>query len=61
VDAENDSLLRRLKQLTLHEVTATSDILHDVDTPEDQQYVSQLLAAIKDGGHSDHNKGDAHE
>ena len=62
VAAENDSLLRRLRQLTLHEVTAGSDILHDVDTPEDQQYVSQLLAAfIKDGDASDPNKGEPHE
>lgn len=62
VDATHDSLLRRLKQLRLHHVSAASDVLHDVDTPADQEYVSQLLAAfIKDSGHGDLNKGAPHE
>ena len=54
VDAAGDSLLRRLKQLRLHDVRAASDALQDVDTPADEKYVSQLLAAFsKHGGHGD--------
>ena len=45
-DAHNASLLRRLETLALQEVKTTSDVLRDVDTPEDQEYVSQLLAAF---------------
>ena len=57
IDAAGDSLLRRLKQLRLHDVRAPSDALRDVDTRADEQYVAQLLSAfIKGGGHGDLNK-----